>query len=287
MRIGTIGFPADQLVKLEKILKLSKNNRYALSEFDADNLSDLLLVFGEERLSDAPVSELPASYRSRIILVAKRRSGEGEYPRISFPLVSSRVIRALDKVTSENEELDVGSAAVDSAPEEEENRFEKYVEQARVAAASAPEKDLSEHKGYKVLVVDDSEAMQQALANELNKLPVPVDLMFASSGEEGLEKVSSRTPDIVFLDIMMPGIDGFETCTRMREIPEVKKTPIIMLSSKTSPLDEVKGIMAGCSTYLTKPIDPIEFQKVIKRVSVWLDEFKKPEQSIHSVDSAE
>ena len=73
----------------------------------------------------------------------------------------------------------------------------------------------------------------------------------------------------------MPGIDGFETCTRMREQPALKKTPIIMLSSKNSPLDEVKGIMSGCSTYLTKPINPDEFQKVINRVSNWVAEFKK------------
>ncbi len=100
-------------------------------------------------------------------------------------------------------------------------------------------------------------------------------MTYADTGEEALEKVAAEPFDFIFLDVLMPGIDGFETCTRMREMASLKKTPIIMLTSKTSPLDEVKGIMAGCSTYLTKPIDQDEFQKVITRVSGWIDEFKQ------------
>jgi len=117
--------------------------------------------------------------------------------------------------------------------------------------------------------------MQQALTLELEKLPAVVELAYADNGEQALDKVNGEAFDFIFLDVMMPGIDGFETCTRMRELPALKKTPIIMLTSKTSPLDEVKGIMAGCSTYLTKPIDPDEFQKVISRVSSWVNEFKR------------
>ena len=126
-----------------------------------------------------------------------------------------------------------------------------------------------------MLVVDDSHPMQQMLAKELQHMDQPVAIDFADDGETALEKAGQNHYDFIFLDIMMPGIDGFETCTRLRQMPGVKKTPIIMLSSKTSPLDEVKGIMAGSSTYLTKPIDHVEFQKVIKRVSRWVSEFKK------------
>jgi twitching motility two-component system response regulator PilG len=76
----------------------------------------------------------------------------------------------------------------------------------------------------------------------------------------------------------MPGIDGFETCTQMRKSPKLKKTPIIMLSAKTSPLDEVKGVMAGCTTYMTKPIVHEEFQKVIRRISKWIENISKKKQ---------
>ncbi len=71
----------------------------------------------------------------------------------------------------------------------------------------------------------------------------------------------------------MPGIDGYEVCRKMRASKAMKKTPIIMLSGKTSPLDEVQGVIAGASTYLTKPVNHEQFQQTLKRVSKWLTNF--------------
>lgn len=272
MNIGSFGFPADQLVKLEKILKLSKNNRYQLTEFAPNNLPDLLLVFGIENLDAEVISALPRGYQSRLIVVSKEKPTDSNLSHLGYPLVSSRVVRTLDQMTSENEEYNTEDS--ESTKEDKDNLFQKYEAQAE-SAHRAAEETISERNGYYVLVVDDSQAMQQALATELQKLPQPVEIDFADDGESALEKVASNQYDFMFLDIVMPGIDGFETCTRMREQPALKKTPIIMLSSKNSPLDEVKGIMSGCSTYLTKPINPDEFQKVINRVSNWVAEFKK------------
>lgn len=268
MNIGTIGFPRDQQRKLEKILGLSKHNRYSLVEFDREALPDLLLLFGEEAVHDPLLGDLPGGYRSRMIQVSKSAPADDSLGHIRYPLVSSRVIRTLDEMTSENEEEDEEELREAEAAADE--RFSKYqpLEADDVAADT-------ESKGYTVLVVDDNKAMQQALALELDKLPAAVNVAYADTGEQALELSGTQAFDFIFLDILMPGIDGFETCTRMREIPALKKTPIIMLTSKTSPLDEVKGIMAGCSTYLTKPIDPVEFQKVIARVSTWVNEFKK------------
>jgi CheY-like chemotaxis protein len=128
---------------------------------------------------------------------------------------------------------------------------------------------------YNVLVVDDSEMMHKALKMELDKSVVPLQIEYAFSGEECLEKLLSKYYDFIFLDVMMPGIDGFETCGRIRKIKGMNKLPIIMLTSKTSPLDEVKGIVAGCTTYLTKPVKPDDFQKMLARIMRWLRDFKK------------
>lgn len=267
MNVGSFGFPEDQLSKVEKILKLSRNNRYELVSFDKANLPDLLLIFEEKCLSSPEIGALPQSYHSRLIIVSRDKPSDPSYSHIGYPLVSSRVIRALDQMTNENEEWD--PEAIAEAEQQADSRFSKYETQV------TEQESITRSDSYKVLVVDDSAPMQQALALELQKLPEAVEVEFADDGESALEKVASQRFDFIFLDIMMPGIDGFETCTRMRQMPELKKTPIIMLSSKTSPLDEVKGIMAGCSTYLTKPIDQTEFQKVINRVSKWVDEFRK------------
>jgi DNA-binding response OmpR family regulator len=76
------------------------------------------------------------------------------------------------------------------------------------------------------------------------------------------------------MDAMMPGIDGYEACTRLRENLGYKNTPIIMVSGLTSPLEEIKGIIAGSTTYITKPVQQEPFKELVTRVLVWL-EYKK------------
>jgi DNA-binding response OmpR family regulator len=130
---------------------------------------------------------------------------------------------------------------------------------------------------YNVLVIDDSEMVHKTLAIELAKSEAKLKIEYALSGEEGLAKLLTKYYDFIFLDVMMPGIDGFETCSRIRKIKGMNKLPIIMLTSKTSPLDEVKGVIAGCTTYLTKPVKPDDFQKMLARIMRWLRDFKKEE----------
>lgn len=268
MQIGSIGFPEDQRVKLEKIFRLSKQTRYELVDLDFEQLPDLLLVFGFDLALHPQLEQLPQQYHSRIILVGRGKPEDRSYAHLGYPLVSSRVLRALDNMTLENEEMTCEPEMV-----EEDNRFSKYEQQA--AATQQPESTQSDRSAFRVLVVDDNEVMQQALNAELQQLPLPADVHFAGSGEEALDQVAEHQYDFIFLDVVMPGMDGFEACTEMRKRPDMKKTPIIMLTSRTSPMDEVKGIMSGCSTYLTKPIVHEEFQKVIARVSNWVDEFQK------------
>jgi two-component system, cell cycle response regulator len=140
----------------------------------------------------------------------------------------------------------------------------------------APAAKAVEGGGYRALVVDDSLAIQKSLEINLATLSQISVIDFADSGEIALEKAEAMQYDLIFLDVMMPGIDGYETCTRLRKKPEYKKTPIIMVSGKTSPLDEVKGVMAGCTTYLTKPVQQEAFQKLSIRVLTWLEKQKKP-----------
>lgn len=130
-------------------------------------------------------------------------------------------------------------------------------------------------EGYRALVVDDSIAIQKSLEINLATLTQIGRIDFADNGESAIAKAESVHYDLIFLDVMMPGIDGYETCSRLRKKAEYKKTPIIMVSGKTSPLDEVKGVMAGCTTYLTKPVQPEAFQKLSIRVLAWLENQQK------------
>lgn len=125
---------------------------------------------------------------------------------------------------------------------------------------------------YRVLVVDDSPAIRKSLELKLGTLQEIAAVDFAADGEDALQKAAAAHYDVIFLDVVMPGIDGYETCSQLRKLGQYKKTPIVMVSAKTSPLDEVKGVIAGCTTYLTKPVQDEAFQKLSRRILTWLGE---------------
>lgn len=198
------------------------------------------------------------------------------------PLAAAKQLPAAEQELTTAKQLTIAEAPITPAPIPAELMPTELAEQAtqlvQVATPSAePAVDsVIEPSGeyhHRALVVDDSAAIRKQLELELRQAGIASD--FAETGEEALQKVASRSYDLIFLDIIMPGIDGYETCRQMRTRREMKKTPIIMLSAKTSPLDEVQGVIAGASTYLTKPVKSEQLQKTLKRVSMWLDNFQQ------------
>lgn len=102
-----------------------------------------------------------------------------------------------------------------------------------------------------VLIVDDSYPVRKYMEHKLGELiREPLKLSFAASGEEAITKVNKKKYDIIFLDVMMEGVDGYKVC---RAIKASKKAYIVMLTSKKSPFDKVRGTMSGCDAYVTKP----------------------------------
>lgn len=102
-----------------------------------------------------------------------------------------------------------------------------------------------------VLVVEDDEDIQQLVSYNLLKAGFLVDL--ADTGELALEKVREKQPDLILLDIMLPGIDGLETVKLLRAEPEGTEVPVIMLTAKSEEMDVVAGLQQGADDYVTKP----------------------------------
>lgn len=100
----------------------------------------------------------------------------------------------------------------------------------------------------KILVVDDEKNISDILAFNLKK--EGYDVVTANNGKDGLEKVFSENPDLILLDVMMPEMDGFEVCKKVRE---KLNTPIIMLTARAEELDKVLGLELGADDYVTKP----------------------------------
>ena len=120
----------------------------------------------------------------------------------------------------------------------------------------------------KILVVDDAPDVIEAVTISFNLQWREVEVIGASGGEEALDKLADEHPDMVLLDIAMPGMDGFETLRRIRELSDVS---VIMLTAKDSVLDKVKGLELGADDYVTKPFDHLELLARVKTVLRRLD----------------
>ncbi len=105
--------------------------------------------------------------------------------------------------------------------------------------------------GLKILVVDDSKTIRRTAETLLSKEGCQV--FTAIDGFDALSKIADHQPDIIFVDIMMPRLDGYETCSLIKHNKTFKKTPVIMLSSKDGLFDRARGRIVGSEQYLTKP----------------------------------
>ena len=114
----------------------------------------------------------------------------------------------------------------------------------------------------KILVVDDDELVLIALEELLT--PCGYEVTTASNGRDALEKLTKGTFDLLILDIIMPGMNGFELCKKIRGTEQFRTVPIIMLTAKSSPEDKQKGIDAGANLFLPKPIAPQRLLDLIK-----------------------
>ena len=124
----------------------------------------------------------------------------------------------------------------------------------------------TEFSNLKVMVIDDSKTIRRTAENLLSK--AGCNVITASDGFEALSVIADNRPDIIFVDIMMPRLDGYQTCALIKNNKEFKKTPVIMLSSKDSLFDRARGRVVGSDQYLTKPFTKDELLGAIKEFAV-------------------
>lgn len=121
-------------------------------------------------------------------------------------------------------------------------------------------------QGARVLVIDDSNTIRRTAETLLGKAGCEVTT--AADGFESLSKIVDFKPDVIFIDIMMPRLDGYQTCALIKGNTEFKSTPVIMLSSKDGLFDKAKGRIVGADDYLTKPFGRAEILEALERFVV-------------------
>lgn len=263
VRVAPLGFEADVVEKLEKIFQRERPGQRAYTTVYPYNgeVVDILLVNYEHPPALEEKDIIIRNHCPDVQIVAASQSAVADATiihrlqpyQVHGILLAARLLSVLDKV----DDVSASKTEIALAPSSE-----------TVKATDNTSTEKAE--SFCVLVVDDSVSIQKSLELNLLTLKNIGEIDFADSGEMALEKVDAKQYDIIFLDVMMPGIDGYETCTQIRKKPFYKHTPIVMVSAKCSPLDEVKGIIAGCTTYLTKPVQNEAFQKLSHRMMEWL-----------------
>ena len=125
------------------------------------------------------------------------------------------------------------------------------------------ENSTGDISGLKIMVVDDSKTIRRTAESLLKKEGCVV--ITAEDGFEALAMVIDQKPNIIFLDIMMPRLDGYQTCALIKHNQQFKKTPVIMLSSKDGLFDRARGRVVGSEQYLTKPFTRDELLGAIRQ----------------------
>lgn len=115
-----------------------------------------------------------------------------------------------------------------------------------------------------ILAVDDNRLIQKMISDILEKAGYRV--VTASDGYEALDKVRSVKPDLILLDIEMPGLNGYEVCNRLKCDEECQDIPVIMLTSRSAEKDKMAGLATGVDEYLSKPVQPKELIYIVEEV---------------------
>ena len=115
--------------------------------------------------------------------------------------------------------------------------------------------------GIKVMVIDDSNTIRKTA--EIFLLQAGAQVVLAEDGFDALAKINDHQPDVVFCDILMPRLDGYQTCALIKKNPKFSSTPVIMLSSKDGLFDRARGRMVGSDEYLTKPFTKDSLLKTV------------------------
>jgi twitching motility two-component system response regulator PilG len=140
----------------------------------------------------------------------------------------------------------------------------RAVAQARRQAANPGRKmEQGNLSGLRVMVIDDSKTIRRTAETLLKK--EGCDVVTATDGFEALAKIADHQPQVIFVDIMMPRLDGYQTCALIKNNQMFKGTPVIMLSSKDGLFDKARGRIVGSDQYLTKPFTRDELLAAVRK----------------------
>jgi len=245
-----------RVVKSLCMLSCNRPRSYkVVSGVDADQ-ADVCIVDGRD---GGAIEALKAARLKRKVpaIVVDSPAPSNEYDlSIGRPIVASRLLNTLDLLVTKAldyfPELVIGGGGAAGATHSGKSQFAD-------ALHAAPR-----IKHHTALVVDDSVTIRKQV--ELALRMHDIEATCAETGESAMAFLATRHFDLIFLDVVLPGgTDGYQICRSIKKSSVHKNTPVIMLTGKSSPFDRVRGSLAGCDPYLTKPVENHTFNTVLKK----------------------
>lgn len=254
-----IGLSEHEEKVLNAIFLLSKTRPASFALFDGDKNSkpEMMIVNFDDKdavnewqtlcIENAEYSSIPAIRVTR----ARARDTENYYTR--RPFIATRMLSLFERLAAKE------FASYDDGAFKDGDLLESSSQgQEEDGTVQADDKSLNS-----VLVVDDSLPVRMQMNMALKNYVKNIDL--AESGEKALELVKDNRYDLIFLDVILPGADGYEICKTIKNDENFKETPVIMLTGNSSSADQVKGTLAGCDSYLIKPVKSELFKETMER----------------------
>ena len=133
-------------------------------------------------------------------------------------------------------------------------------------AASTRSSGPSRPRQYRALIVDDQADFRRLITFTLEHSGLPIFVIAVGSGREALERAQDDPPDLIILDVMMPGMDGFEVCERLRSNERTAFIPILMLTALDDPANHARGFLSGTDDYVGKPFARADFLARVRRL---------------------
>ncbi len=250
--IAVFGIPEFERELVERILSLSESREhvYRIVEQAQDHTAEIALVDP----SDADATSRFEGIRAQrqdfpLVVIADGNKSESDY-WVKRPFTTTRMLGALDKLVEDR----LRGA----------NRTQQEV--PALKAESTPATPAVTAGTYKALVVDKSLPARKQVSVALRRAGITAE--FAEDGESALELIEAKNYDILFLEVVLPGKDGYEVCKAVKRDKQKNHIPVVMLTGKSSSLDKAKGKMSGCDAYLTKPVSLKEFNQTLSK---WLN----------------
>jgi len=259
-KIGVFGLKSNEQNTLGSIFKLAaaRPRKYTLVAHADRAMADIVLVDIDDTNAENEWRNFSV-HSGNIPIVKVTKS----LPQVTAhdvylrrPLTLKRVLETLDDVTIKVHKF-VPEIPID------DNTMLLAGDDAGTIDLVTQGVQTTEASGIKALVVDDSLPVRKAMELQLGLYGMALD--FAETGEEALEYIQENVYDIIFLDVMLPGVDGLKVCKQIKSHKFSKKTPVVMLTGKDSRIDKIKGTMAGANEYLTKPVQQEQLKEVIKQ----------------------